>query len=96
MSMLDAYIPGGALSPSTERELLPKITDLLLEHEGVDPSARGPDRSSGSPRAWIQVDWAVLKTIHAGPNETRNDGYPTVPRAAECIRRALLTTGTGG
>jgi len=38
MPMLDAYIPEGALSPSAERELLAKITDLLLEHEGVDPS----------------------------------------------------------
>jgi phenylpyruvate tautomerase PptA (4-oxalocrotonate tautomerase family) len=35
MPMCDAYIPAGALSPSAERELLAKITDLLLEHEGV-------------------------------------------------------------
>ena len=39
--MLDGYIPEGALSPSTERELLAKITDLLLEHEGVDPRSAG-------------------------------------------------------
>jgi len=37
MPMLDAYIPEGALSPSAERELLAKLTDLLIEHEGVDP-----------------------------------------------------------
>ena len=37
MPFLDAYIPEGALSPGAERELLAKITDLLLEHEGVDP-----------------------------------------------------------
>jgi hypothetical protein len=36
MPMCDAYIPEGALSTSTERELLGRITDLLLEHEGVD------------------------------------------------------------
>jgi phenylpyruvate tautomerase PptA (4-oxalocrotonate tautomerase family) len=36
--MCDAYIPEGALSPSAERELLGKITDLLLEHEGVHPT----------------------------------------------------------
>ena len=38
MPMLDAYIPEGALSPGPEHELLATITDLLLEHEGVDPS----------------------------------------------------------
>ena len=38
MPMCDAYIPEGALSPSAEHELLERITDSLLEHEGVDPS----------------------------------------------------------
>ena len=38
MPMLDAYIPQGALSASAERELLGKLTDLLLEHEGVQPT----------------------------------------------------------
>jgi phenylpyruvate tautomerase PptA (4-oxalocrotonate tautomerase family) len=38
MPMCDAYIPEGALSPSAERRLLGRITDLLLEHEGVRPT----------------------------------------------------------
>lgn len=38
MPMCDAYIPAGALSPDAERALLARITDLLLEHEGVNPS----------------------------------------------------------
>jgi phenylpyruvate tautomerase PptA (4-oxalocrotonate tautomerase family) len=38
MPMLDAYIPEGALSPAAERQLLGRVTDLLLEHEGADPS----------------------------------------------------------
>lgn len=38
MPMVDAYIPEGALSPDAERRLLGQITDLLLEHEGADPS----------------------------------------------------------
>jgi phenylpyruvate tautomerase PptA (4-oxalocrotonate tautomerase family) len=37
MPLLDAYIPGGALSASAERQLLARITDLLLEYEDVDP-----------------------------------------------------------
>jgi len=47
MPMLDAYIPEGALSPSAESELLATITDLLLEHEGVDPS-----NERARPLAW--------------------------------------------
>jgi phenylpyruvate tautomerase PptA (4-oxalocrotonate tautomerase family) len=38
MPMCDAYIPEGALSPDAERQLLGRITDLLLEHEGAHPS----------------------------------------------------------
>jgi phenylpyruvate tautomerase PptA (4-oxalocrotonate tautomerase family) len=36
--MLDAYIPAGALSPVAERALMSQLTDLLLQHEGADPS----------------------------------------------------------
>ena len=46
MPMLDASIPEGALSPTAERDLLVKISDLLLEREGVDPTRKAPD---GSP-----------------------------------------------
>jgi phenylpyruvate tautomerase PptA (4-oxalocrotonate tautomerase family) len=38
MPMCDAYIPEGALSPSAERQLLGRLTDLLLEHEGIHPT----------------------------------------------------------
>ncbi|HEV3227879.1 MAG TPA: tautomerase family protein [Solirubrobacteraceae bacterium] len=38
MPMLDAYIPEGALAPQAEKDLIAKLTDLLLEHEGADPS----------------------------------------------------------
>jgi len=38
MPMLDAHIPAGALSPDAERELMSQLTDLLLRHEGADPS----------------------------------------------------------
>jgi phenylpyruvate tautomerase PptA (4-oxalocrotonate tautomerase family) len=36
--MLDAYIPAGALSPEAEEELLARLTDLLIENEGADPT----------------------------------------------------------
>ena len=38
MPMCDAYIPKDALSAEAERKLLSRVTDLLLEHEGADPS----------------------------------------------------------
>jgi phenylpyruvate tautomerase PptA (4-oxalocrotonate tautomerase family) len=37
MPMLDAHIPAGALAPEAERDLIAKLTDLLIEHEGADP-----------------------------------------------------------
>ncbi len=38
MPMLDAYIPEGALSAGAEKDLIAKLTDILLYHEGADPS----------------------------------------------------------
>lgn len=38
MPMLDAYIPEGALAPEAEKELMAKLTDILLEWEGADPT----------------------------------------------------------
>jgi len=39
MPMLDAYIPEGALSREAEEKLLAELTDLLLRHEGADPTS---------------------------------------------------------
>ena len=50
MPMLHAYITEGALSPSVKRQLLPKITRALLEHEDVDQS-----NERARPLAWIFV-----------------------------------------
>jgi phenylpyruvate tautomerase PptA (4-oxalocrotonate tautomerase family) len=38
MPFMDAYIPEGALSRTAERELIGKLSDLLIEHEGVYPA----------------------------------------------------------
>jgi hypothetical protein len=50
MPMCDAYIPEGALPPAAGRELLSKVTDLLLLHEGVDPSSQ-----AARALAWVLV-----------------------------------------
>jgi phenylpyruvate tautomerase PptA (4-oxalocrotonate tautomerase family) len=38
MPMLDAYIPAGALDPAAEERLMGELTDLLITHEGADPT----------------------------------------------------------
>ena len=48
MPMLDAYIPEGALSPEAEDKLLAQLTDLLLQHEGVDPTNQAARRGMAS------------------------------------------------
>jgi len=50
MPMLDAYIPEGALPAEAERQLISRLTDRLLEHEGADP--RNPVARS---LAWVFV-----------------------------------------
>ncbi len=50
MPFCDAHISEGALSPSAERELLGRITDALLEDEGVDPT-----NEMGRRIAWVFV-----------------------------------------
>ncbi|MCF6263506.1 MAG: hypothetical protein L3J24_07990 [Xanthomonadales bacterium] len=37
MPMLDAFIPKGAFEPESEKKLISKLTNLLLEWEGADP-----------------------------------------------------------
>jgi phenylpyruvate tautomerase PptA (4-oxalocrotonate tautomerase family) len=50
MPMLDAFIPRDALTPEAERRLLGRLTDLLLQHEGVDPT-----NERGRSLAWAFV-----------------------------------------
>jgi phenylpyruvate tautomerase PptA (4-oxalocrotonate tautomerase family) len=38
MPRLDAHIPTGALTPAAEAQLLSTLTDLLIRHEGGDPT----------------------------------------------------------
>jgi hypothetical protein len=66
MPMLDAYIPEGALSPSAESELLATITDLLLEHEGVDSS-----NERARPLAWVFVHRPQVYVAGAPPKAPR-------------------------
>ena len=50
MPLCDAYIPAGALAEDVERLLLGRVTDLLLLHEGADPT-----NEAARSIAWIFV-----------------------------------------
>jgi hypothetical protein len=38
MPMMDLDLPAGTFEPAGERELVAKLTDILLKWEGADPS----------------------------------------------------------
>jgi phenylpyruvate tautomerase PptA (4-oxalocrotonate tautomerase family) len=86
MPMVDAYIPEGALSASAERDLLAKITDRLLAHEGVDP---GNERAR--PLAWVFVHPQVY-VAGAPPKSPRHRFICQVPEGQyDAERRAAVT-----
>jgi phenylpyruvate tautomerase PptA (4-oxalocrotonate tautomerase family) len=58
--MLDAYIPEGALEAGAEKALLSKLTDVLLEHEGTDPTNPA---ARALAKVWLHRPAAVM---HAG------------------------------
>jgi phenylpyruvate tautomerase PptA (4-oxalocrotonate tautomerase family) len=89
MPMLDAYIPSGALAPAAERELVGKITDLLLLHEGVNP-----DNARGRKLAWVFVHRPEVYVGGAPPRTPRYRFICQVPEGQYTDeRRAALTAG---
>jgi phenylpyruvate tautomerase PptA (4-oxalocrotonate tautomerase family) len=87
MPILDAYIPEGALSPGAERELLAKITNLLLEHEGVDPR-----NERARPLAWVFVHRPQVYVAGVPPKSPRYRFICQVPEGQyDDTRRAAVT-----
>jgi phenylpyruvate tautomerase PptA (4-oxalocrotonate tautomerase family) len=87
MPMLDAYIPEGALSPDAERELVGKLTDALLEHEGVDPA-----NERGRKLAWVFVHRPEVYVGGAPPRMPRYRFICQVPEGQyNDERRAAVT-----
>jgi phenylpyruvate tautomerase PptA (4-oxalocrotonate tautomerase family) len=60
MPMLDAFVPDGALSADAERELLSRLTDILLRNEGADPTPEGQYDDKRRQAMVEQVTEAVL------------------------------------
>jgi phenylpyruvate tautomerase PptA (4-oxalocrotonate tautomerase family) len=87
MPFCDAYISEGALSPSAERELLGKITDLLLEHEGVEPT-----NERARMIAWVFVHRHQIYVAGAPAKEPRYRFVCQVPEGQyNDERRAAVT-----
>jgi phenylpyruvate tautomerase PptA (4-oxalocrotonate tautomerase family) len=60
MPMLDVYIPEGALPAEAENELLRKLAEILIEHEGADPT---DPLVQSLAKVWLHRPAAML---HAG------------------------------
>lgn len=89
MPFLDAYIPEGALSPSAERELVARITDLLIEHEGVDPA-----NEMARKLAWVFVHRPEVYVAGVTPRSPRYRFICQVPEGQyNDERRAAVTAG---
>lgn len=76
MPKLDAYIPEGALEPDAERALARRLTDILLEEEGADPS-----NETARSIAWVSIHRPALTLI--GGEEPERPRYQVVVRVPE-------------
>ncbi len=89
MPFLDAYISEGALPASAERELVARITDLLIEHEGVDPA-----NEVARKLAWVSVHRPEVYVAGAPPRSPRYRFICQVPEGQyDDQRRAAMTAG---
>ena len=69
MPQLDAYIPAGALSADAERDLMAKLTDLLIRHEGADPT-----NETVRSIAWLFVHRAHTVYVAGKPDHKVDNG----------------------
>ena len=87
MPMLDVYIPRGALSAQAERALIAKVSDLFLEHEGVDPN-----NERARPLSWVFVHRPEVYVAGAPPKTPRYRFICQVPEGQyNDERRAAVT-----
>ncbi len=101
MPMLDVFIPEDALADEAEKELLAKLTDILLLHEGADPQ----DPAARSI-AWVTLHRpAAVYVAGESATEPHYRIIPSVPqgqfdderRAAmvEAVTEAVLDAENG-
>jgi phenylpyruvate tautomerase PptA (4-oxalocrotonate tautomerase family) len=89
MPMLDVYIPQGALSAQAESALIAKVSDLLLEHDGVDPA-----NQRARPLSWVFVHRPDVYVAGARPRTPRYRFICQVPEGQYSDeRRAAVIAG---
>jgi phenylpyruvate tautomerase PptA (4-oxalocrotonate tautomerase family) len=89
MPFLDAYIPSDALTPNVERDLVAKLTDLLIEHEGVDPT-----NEKARALGWVFVHRPEVYVAGVRPKSPRYVFICQVPEGQyNDERRAAVTAG---
>ena len=88
MPQLDAYIPAGALTPDAERTLMANLTDLLIRHEGADPT-----NETVRSIAWLFVHRAHTVDVAGKPADApRYRFVASVPEGQfNAERRAAMT-----
>jgi phenylpyruvate tautomerase PptA (4-oxalocrotonate tautomerase family) len=87
MPFLDAMIPEGALSPDAERGLISRLTDLLLEYEGVDPTIE-----NARHLAWVFVHRPTVYIAGAVPRSPRYRFVCQVPEGQYNDERRTTVT----
>jgi len=76
MPMLDVYIPDGALTTEVEDDLVARLTDLLLTHEGVNP-----ENARARELAWVWVHRPARVFVAGEPADRPR--YKLVPQVPE-------------
>ena len=76
MPMLDVYIPDGALTTEVEDDLVARLTDLLLTHEGVNP-----ENARARELAWVWVHRPARVFVAGKPADRPR--YKLVPQVPE-------------
>ncbi|MFQ6326916.1 MULTISPECIES: tautomerase family protein [unclassified Nocardia] len=92
MPMLDAFIPEGALSEDAERQLIAKLTDILLLHEGADPQ-----NPAARSIAWVFLHRPAAVYVAGEPADApRYRFIPSVPQGQfdDERRRAIVAAVT--
>ena len=92
MPMLDVYIPEDALSAEVEDRLVARLTDLLLTHEGVNPT-----NARARELAWVWVHRPARVFVGGTPaDRPRHKLVPQVPEGQydDQRRAAILADAT--
>lgn len=91
MPMLDVFIPEGAIAPAAEQELIAKLTDLLLRHEGADPA-----NEQARKIAWVFLHRPQVFVAGAPEQEPHYRIFASVPEGQydEERRQAMTEEAT--